>query len=71
MQRIELDCHTKESIGNGIIDPEELMKYADHEGMRAVAITDDRSVQAFPKAYRLLDLLKKENEISEGFKLVF
>ena len=71
MQRIELDCHTKESIGNGIIDPEELMKYADHEGMRAVAITDDRSVQAFPKAYRLLDLLKKENEISEGFKLVY
>ena len=49
---IELHCHTKMSEGKGLIEPDELVRYAYDKGYKAIAITDCGNVQAFPDAYR-------------------
>ena len=50
--KIELHCHTKMSVGKGVIEPGELVRYACDNGYKAIAITDCGTVQAFPRAYR-------------------
>lgn len=61
--RIELHCHTKKSAGKGMIEPRELVKYANDNGYRAIAITECGSVQAFPEVYQAWkDLWKKYEE---------
>lgn len=50
--KIELHCHTKMSTGKGLIEPDELVRYAWDNGYKAIAITDCGSVQAFPEVYR-------------------
>lgn len=50
--KIELHCHTKMSVGKGVIEPGELVRYACDNGYKAIAITDCGTVQAFPEAYR-------------------
>ena len=49
--RIELHCHTKMSENKGLIEPSELVRYANDNGYKAIAITDCNSVQAFPEVY--------------------
>ena len=49
---IELHCHTKMSEGKGLIEPDELVRYAYDKGYKAIAITDCGNVQAFPEVYR-------------------
>ena len=51
-KKIELHCHTKMSVGKGMIKPSELVKYAHDNGYKAIAITDCGTVQAFPDAYQ-------------------
>ena len=51
-KKIELHCHTKMSVGKGVIKPSELVKYAHDNGYKAIAITDCGTVQAFPDAYQ-------------------
>ncbi len=64
--RIELHCHTKMSAGKGLIEPRELVKYANDNGYRAIAITDCGSVQAFPEVYQAWrELWKKYEEDCE------
>ena len=61
--RIELHCHTKMSAGKGLIEPGELVRYANDNGYKAVAITDCGSVQAFPEAYHVWkELWEKHKE---------
>ncbi len=61
--RIELHCHTNMSAGKGIIDPGELVKYANDNGYKAIAITDCGSVQAFPEVYHTWKELWKKYEV--------
>lgn len=48
-ERVELHCHSRYSLFDGIPEPEEIMEYADRNGMSAVAITDHGTISAFPK----------------------
>ena len=60
MQRVELHTHTKTSRMDGLIDIRQLIEFADGDGMKAVAITDHGSVEAFPKAQDVINRLKQE-----------
>ena len=60
--RIELHCHTKMSAGKGLIGPSELVKYANDNGYRAIAITDCGSVQAFPEVFQTWKVLWQKYE---------
>lgn len=61
---IELHCHTKMSEGKGLIEPDELVRYAYDKGYKAIAITDCGNVQAFPEVYRTW--LKLWNKYEDG-----
>ena len=65
---IELHCHTKLSKKRGLIDPDDLIRYAYDKGYKAIAITDRDNVQAFPKAYRTWQ--KMWNEYEEGCRQI-
>ena len=61
--KIELHCHTKMSVGKGLIEPGELVRYAYDNGYKAIAITDCGTVQAFPEVYYTW------KELWEGYKV--
>lgn len=52
-QRVELNIHTKMSGGGSVISTEELVDCAKAQGMSAVAVTDQNSVQASPEFAKL------------------
>ncbi len=66
LPKIELHCHTKMSTKRGLIAPGELVRYAYDKGYKAIAITDQGNVQAFPEVYltwkELWEKYKKECE---------
>lgn len=47
MERVELHCHSKYSKLDGVAAPYDIVKFAQREGMPAVAITDHGSVLGF------------------------
>lgn len=49
MERVELHCHSKYSKMDGIAYPYDIVKFAEDNGMSAVAITDHGSIKAFPE----------------------
>lgn len=71
MQRVELHTHTKKSRMDGVIDIRQLIEFANKVGMKAVAITDHGSVEAFPEAQDVINRLKQERKISEDFKMIY
>lgn len=46
-QRVELHCHTNKSVLDGVSSVEEILNYADGQGMTAVAITDHANILAY------------------------
>jgi DNA polymerase-3 subunit alpha (Gram-positive type) len=52
-KRVELNCHTKFSRLNGLIDLERLIERVKAWGWPGVVVTDDAVVQAFPKLHSL------------------
>ena len=71
MQRVELHTHTKASQMDGLIDIKQLIEFANEAGMKAVAITDHGSIEAFPEAQDIIYRLKQERKISEDFKMIY
>lgn len=65
-QRVELHCHTKMSEFRGTTDVKDLICHAHNLGMKAVAITDDGSLAAFPVAQKVL-----EEYSAEEFKVIY
>lgn len=52
MERVELHCHSKYSKLDGVAEPYDIVKFAQKEGMPAVAITDHGSVSGFSELER-------------------
>lgn len=71
MQRVELHTHTKKSRLDGLIDIRQLIEFASGAGMKAVAITDHGSIEAFPEAQDVINRLKQQKKISEDFKMIY
>lgn len=72
IKRVELHAHTKMSQMDGICDERDLVKTAMKYGMKAVAITDHNSVQAFPHVFQMVtDHNKKLKEGEEPFKAIY
>lgn len=61
MERVELCCHTGMSDDNSVATPKDLIQRAIDLGMKAIAITDLDSVQAFPDAYHYAEYLNEEH----------
>lgn len=61
IKRVELHLHTNMSEMDGVSDVESYITQAIKFGHRAMAITDHHSVQAFPKAQRVLDAYLRNN----------
>lgn len=61
-KRVELHVHTKMSTMDGISSPEDYINLAKKWQHRALAITDNASVQAFPDAAKLSD---------DNFKIIY
>ena len=72
VKRVELHCHTKMSQMDGVIDEEDVVKYAMKLGMNAVAITDHNGVQGFPHVFNLITSYnKKLEEGQKPFKAIY
>lgn len=56
-KRVELHTHTKMSAMEGVSSPEALISRAAEFGHKAIAVTDNCVVQAFPEAYRVAEQL--------------
>lgn len=52
-KRVELRCHTKMSMLEGVINPGDLIKRAREYNMPGIGITDDAGVQVFPTIMNL------------------
>ena len=52
-KRVELRCHTKMSMLEGVIDPDKLIQRAREYNMPGIGITDDAGVQVFPTIMNL------------------
>lgn len=63
--RVELHLHTNMSLMAGASSVEELITCAVEIGQKAIAITDNGVVQAFPEAYRIVA------EHSEPIKIIY
>lgn len=50
--RAELHVHTKYSMMEGMIEPSQLIAWAEEHGLAAVAVTDSGNVSAFPEIHR-------------------
>ncbi|SCY70040.1 DNA polymerase-3 subunit alpha [Lachnospiraceae bacterium XBB2008] len=61
MERVELCCHTGMSDDNSVASPKNLIQRAIDLGMKAIAITDLDSVQAFPDACHYTEYLNEEH----------
>jgi len=56
-KRVELHTHTKMSAMEGVSSPEALISRAAEFGHKAIAVTDNCVVQAFPEAFRVAEQL--------------
>jgi len=61
MERIELHAHTRHTYKDGIIKIDELVEWVQNKQMRAVAITDFNSIEAFAEFQREINRFN-ENE---------
>lgn len=48
-ERVELHCHTSCSRMNGVSDSGDIFRYANKEGMKAIAFTDYDNILAYPE----------------------
>lgn len=71
MKRIELHTHTNRSEMDGLIDIGELLTFAAHEDMRAVAITDHGNIDAFQKASDKMREMKNVGTLPSDFKMIY
>ena len=62
-ERVELHCHTKYSLMDGLTDVGDLIRKAADWGYKAIAITDHACVQAFPDAWHAAN--------SRGIKVIY
>ena len=62
-ERVELHCHTKYSLMDGLTDVGDLIRKAADWGHKAIAITDHACVQAFPDAWHAA--------YSRGIKVIY
>ncbi len=51
MERVELHCHSNKSSHDGVNSIEEIIAFADMQGMPTVAITDHGSVAGYGEAF--------------------
>ena len=68
MPRVELSCHTYYSSMDGILSPQDWINIAWESGFRALAITDFQDVQAFWKAAKAVESLRRE---AFDFKILY
>ncbi len=69
-KRVELHTHSNKSEMDGVCDVEEIVTAAFDMGHKAVAITDHYVAQAFPKAQRTLEALRKKDP-DLPFKIIY
>lgn len=70
--RVELSCHTYYSSMDGILSPQDWINIAWESGFRALAITDFQDVQAYWKAAKAVESLRREAEPEAfDFKILY
>ena len=60
MERIELHAHTRHTYKDGIIKIDELVEWVQNKQMRAVAITDFNSIEAFAEFQREINSVVRQ-----------
>ena len=70
-KRIEFHMHTMMSAMDGVVKPEEVVKYVSKMGQKAVAITDHNCVQSFPNIYHAVEAYNKGKEEADQFKVLY
>ena len=68
VKRVELHMHTQMSTMDGITPTKNLLKRAMKWGMKAIAITDHGSVQAFPDAHKMLGVNNPDMKVLYGME---
>lgn len=71
VKRVELHSHTMMSMMDGVIAPNDLVKFAYKLGHKAVAITDHNVLQAYPDVFNTLAALNKGKDEQDKFKALY
>lgn len=69
--RVELHCHTKMSMMDGLNEPRDIVERAVYWHQKAVAITDHGVVQSFPEAARLKQKYAADKEDPRDIKILY
>ncbi|NLZ75232.1 MAG: PolC-type DNA polymerase III [Erysipelotrichia bacterium] len=70
LKHVELHAHTNRSEYDGVSETEEIVTQAFNFGQKAIAITDNSVVQAYPLAQQTHKKIEKDNQ-NNDFKIIY